>query len=299
LVASWLSLWKGGSGTVLLTGLGSERLVFVLHALRDTDRMEDCKAVCLAGLELFPPPSTNELTSSMREVLLQFAIEAARETDNPEEGLLHAETALAETIDAIERFGETADRLRTLAAVKTLLAELRIGKSELELDIILLGESVATCQRVVDDFGESAQRLGDVSKSKADLAFALRQKDDNATAIKLLDEALEIAERVIAVFGEHVDWLMNVAEIKERLAKVKADVDQPGQAGRADAKRRATNVVVWRLFKPGVCTNRTFSRRARERTIRCAVRNLRGCRVIRSLEHRYVSRLLRLAQVLT
>lgn len=230
LVASWLSLWKGGSGTELLTGLGSERLVFVLHALRDTDRMEDCKAVCLAGLDLFPLPSTSELTSSMREVLLQFAIEAARETDSPEEGLLHAETALAEIIDAIERYGETADRLRTIAAVKTLLAGLHIEMSELELGVNLLGESVATCERIVDDFGESAQRLADVSKLKANLALTLQQKDDNATAIKLLDEALEIAERVIATFGEHVDWFMNIAEIKERLANVKVDVDQPRQA---------------------------------------------------------------------
>lgn len=230
LVASWLDLWKGASGTTLLADLGTERLVFVLHALRDTDRMQDCKVVCLAGLQLFPLSPTDELTSSMRVVLLQFAIEAARETDSREESFLYAEAALAEAIEAIERYGETADRLRALAAVKTLLAELRIGRSELDQGIILLGESVETCERIVDDFGESAQRLADVSKSKTDLAFALREKDEYATASQLLYEALEIAERVIVLFGEHVDWLLNVTEIKERLANVKVELDQPEQA---------------------------------------------------------------------
>lgn len=230
LVASWQSLWDGGSGAELLTGLGSDRLVVVFHALRDTDRMQDCKAVCLAGLELFPLPSTSELTSSMREVLLQFAIEADSETDNPQEGLLYAEAALAEAIDAMERYGETEDRLHALAAAKSLLAGLHIEMSELELGVNLLGESVATCERIVDDFGESAHRLAAVSKLQADLASALWQKDDNTSAIKLLDEALEIAERVIATFGERVDWLMNIAEIKERLAGVKVDVDQPRHA---------------------------------------------------------------------
>ncbi|VVN79559.1 tetratricopeptide repeat protein [Pseudomonas fluorescens] len=230
LVESWLSLWKSGTGTEMLAGLGSERVVFVLHAMRNTDRMEDCKVVCLAGLELLPLPSTSESMSSMREVLLEFATVAAKETDNPQEGLLYAEAALAEAIDAIERYGETADRLHALAATKSLLAGLHIEMSELELGVNLLRESVVTCEGIVDDFGESAQRLADVSKLKADLASALQQKDDNSTAIKLLDEALKIAERVIAAFGEHADWLMNIAEIKERLANVKVDVDQTEQA---------------------------------------------------------------------
>lgn len=230
LVTFWLSLWKGGSGPELLIDLGSERLVFVLHALRDTDQMEDCRAICRAGLDMFPLSDTNEFTFSMRGVLLQFAIEAARETDNPEECLLYAKAALGEVVGAIECYGETADRLRTLAAVKTLLAELYIGNAELDLGINLLDEAVAICERVVDDFGVSAQRLIDVSKSKADLAFAVRHKDEDVTAIKLLGSALEIAIRVVLVFGEHVDWLMNVAEVKERLAKVKVDIDQPRQA---------------------------------------------------------------------
>lgn len=230
LLESWLKVWRSGDRKELLAGLGSQRLLFVLRAMRVADRMVDCKAISAVGLELFPSPPPSDIASSMRGVLLHYAAHAAWETDCPIESIQHAKSAEAEATEDIRVYGETPERLGTLARAKHLLAAVSMYTGEEEVGIALFEESLALRERLLNDLGESAQRLRDVSESKADLALALHERDDNATAMNLLGEALGMLERIIAKFGDRIAWWQNIAEVQERLASVKVEVDQSEQA---------------------------------------------------------------------
>jgi len=137
--------------------------------------------------------------------------------------------------DIADRFGDSPERLKSIAANLNIMADFtKKAHDDLAAVEVYLRESLQINRDVVDRYGETPSSLRCVSVSLGNVAdLALLARDDEATAKLNYMESLQLDREIVTRFGENPERLRDISVSLEKVASL--ELNEYGDVSTAEA----------------------------------------------------------------